>query len=73
MNQRNFATSLAIAVGSAGLLLAQSESHIPQGKVERVKVHGKALEGNWKATLPIATSQFICRPATPPSETAATR
>jgi enterochelin esterase-like enzyme len=52
MNPRNFAASLAIAVGIAGLLLAQSESHSPHGKVERIKVHGKALEGNLEGDSP---------------------
>jgi S-formylglutathione hydrolase len=52
MNQRNCATLLAIAAGSAGLLLAQSEGHVPQGKVERVKVHGKALERNLEGDSP---------------------
>jgi S-formylglutathione hydrolase len=51
MNQRNWVL-LAISMASAGLLLAQSESHAPHGKVERIKVHGKALEGNLEGDSP---------------------
>jgi S-formylglutathione hydrolase len=52
MHRRNCAASLAIALGCAGLLLAQTESHSPHGKVERIKVHGKALEGNLEGDSP---------------------
>lgn len=40
MKLRYFALLLALALGSAALVFAQT------GKVERIKVHGKALEGN---------------------------
>jgi S-formylglutathione hydrolase len=40
MNRRYAAWLFAVAFGGADLLLAQN------GKVERIKVHGKALEGN---------------------------
>jgi enterochelin esterase-like enzyme len=52
MNQRNSGALFAIALGCAGLLLAQTESHGPHGKVERIKVHGKALEGNLEGDSP---------------------
>src|SRR5579862_4569562 len=42
MNQRNFGPLLVLAVASAGILAAQT----PHGKIERIKIHGKALEGN---------------------------
>src|SRR3984957_6010487 len=42
MNTGNYALWLVAAVASAGILAAQT----PHGKVERIKVHGKALEGN---------------------------
>jgi enterochelin esterase-like enzyme len=41
-----------IALGCAGLVLAQPESHSPHGTVQRIKVHGKALEGNLEGDSP---------------------
>jgi S-formylglutathione hydrolase len=56
MNPRNCAqmivTMSAIAAASAGLSLAQSDAHTPHGTVERIKVHGKALEGNLEGDSP---------------------
>ena len=49
MNKGNYGLLLlAVAVASAGLLAAQT----PHGKVERIKVHGKALEGNLEGDSP---------------------
>jgi S-formylglutathione hydrolase len=48
MNQRNLALWFAVAAASVGMLVAQT----PQGKVERIKVHGKALEGNLEGDSP---------------------
>jgi S-formylglutathione hydrolase len=52
MNPRNFVASLAIALGIAGTLFAQSNANALHGKVERIKVHGKALEGNLEGDSP---------------------
>src|SRR5665213_2828354 len=46
MTLRNVAAGLAVVLGGAGVLMAQSAEHSPHGTVERIKVHGKALEGN---------------------------
>jgi S-formylglutathione hydrolase len=46
MNGRESAVLLAIAVATAGMLVAQTDGPSSQGKVERIKVHGQALEGN---------------------------
>jgi S-formylglutathione hydrolase len=51
MNQRN-CVLLAFAFGYAGLLWPQTDGHAPHGKVERIKVHGKALEGNLEGDSP---------------------
>ena len=40
------AVLFAAALASAGILTAQSADHSPHGQVQRIKVHGKALEGN---------------------------
>jgi S-formylglutathione hydrolase len=52
MYQRTSVRLLAIAVCGAGMLIAQSEPAARHGKVERVKVHGKALEGNLEGDSP---------------------
>ena len=52
MNPRRFAPCLPSAVDCAVLLMAQSEEKSPHGKVERIKVHGKALEGNLEGDSP---------------------
>lgn len=54
MNQRNHvvAMMLAIAVAGAGLLIAQTDVKSPHGKVERIKVHGRSLEGNLEGDSP---------------------
>lgn len=40
------ASVLAVAVVAAGFLVSQTNPTIPHGRVERVKVHGKGLDGN---------------------------
>lgn len=40
------AVSLAFGCGSISSLFAQNDGETRQGAVERIKVHGKALEGN---------------------------
>src|SRR5580692_4503180 len=52
MYQRTSVWLLAIAVCGAGMLIAQSEPAARHGKVERVKVHGKSLEGNLEGDSP---------------------
>jgi S-formylglutathione hydrolase len=52
MNLRHSALLFAIALGCSGLLFAQDDAHSPHGKVERIKVHGKALEGNLEGDSP---------------------
>jgi len=52
MNQRILSAVCAIALGCASVLLAQSEGHALRGTVERIKVHGKALEGNLEGDSP---------------------
>jgi S-formylglutathione hydrolase len=52
MNQRNAVVLFAVALGCSGILTAQSDAHPPHGTVERIKVHGKALEGNLEGDSP---------------------
>src|SRR5205823_6607616 len=51
MNARSL-VSAAVALSFAGLLCAQTEAVKPHGDVERVKVHGKSLEGNLEGDSP---------------------
>jgi S-formylglutathione hydrolase len=53
MNRPNPTLLLAIAASAAGLLCAQTDGHTPpHGTVERIKVHGKTLEGNLEGDSP---------------------
>src|ERR1700761_1175467 len=46
MSPQKISILVVIAAAGAGMLVAQNDSHSPHGKVERIKVHGKSLEGN---------------------------
>lgn len=52
MNRQSFGLSLALLLAGAGMLLAQTDVRSPHGKVERIKVYGKALEGNLEGDSP---------------------
>jgi enterochelin esterase-like enzyme len=53
MMQRVAALSvITLAAGAIGLLFAQSTGSVKKGTVERVTVHGKALEGNLEGDSP---------------------
>ena len=52
MNRGNSTAGLAIVLAAAGLALAQTDTQSTRGKVERIKVHGKSLEGNLEGDSP---------------------
>jgi S-formylglutathione hydrolase len=52
MNQRKAVVLFAVALGCTGILTAQGDAHAPHGTVERIKVHGKSLEGNLEGDSP---------------------
>ncbi len=52
MKFRAILVSLALAGCGAGVLFAQTETAPRRGAVERVKVHGKSLEGNLEGDSP---------------------
>jgi hypothetical protein len=52
MIRGRFAPILAVLLGAASIVMAQSEEKTPHGKIERIKVHGKALEGNLEGDSP---------------------
>ena len=52
MIRGRFAPILAVLLGTAGIVMAQSEEKTPHGKIERIKVHGKSLEGNLEGDSP---------------------
>ncbi len=47
-----YAIGVAIVLGSTGILISQCSRHSQHGTVERIKVHGKALEGNLEGDSP---------------------
>jgi S-formylglutathione hydrolase len=46
------ALSLALILGAAEIVFSQSDKPAPHGTVERIKVHGKSLEGNLEGDSP---------------------
>jgi len=52
MIRGRFAPILAVLLGAASIVMAQSEEKTLHGRIERIKVHGKSLEGNLEGDSP---------------------
>jgi S-formylglutathione hydrolase len=50
--KRTFSAAIALAAVMAGVLLAQTGEPARKGRFERIKVHGKSLEGNLEGDSP---------------------